>query len=107
MGLILSLFFLKWRFYSLSVFAGFCYGSNFTPPQWVMKHLPNASQSGLDYVFSHFSTPIFSAMLNCVFSLFFVVGIFLMSTFLLLAYSILMKNNPRIYPNIIIPVFGS
>jgi len=40
----------------LAVFAGMCYGSNFTPPQWVMDNVAGAPQNGLDYVFSHFCT---------------------------------------------------
>jgi hypothetical protein len=75
--------------FGMSVFAGFCYGSNFVPVQIVQQKFKGSPPNSLDYVFSHFT------------------GILLMSTFAMVMYSILMKNQPRVFPKIVAPVFGS
>jgi len=76
---------------SLAVLSGVLYGSNFTPPQYVIDHCigPSCSKNGLDYVFSHFT------------------GIFLTSTLFMLVYSMFKKNEPRLYPRTVLPAFVS
>jgi len=75
---------------SLSVLSGLLYGSNFTPPQYIMDNCTNkCSQNGLDYVFSHFC------------------GIFITSTAYFLAYCALKGNKPDVLPEIILPGFVS
>lgn len=75
---------------SLSIIAGMLYGSNFTPPQWIMDNCKNGcSQNGLDYVFSHFC------------------GIYITSTLYFMAYCGIMSNKPVVLPEIILPAFVS
>uniref|UniRef100_A0A8D0HAQ7 Transmembrane protein 144 n=1 Tax=Sphenodon punctatus TaxID=8508 RepID=A0A8D0HAQ7_SPHPU len=81
---------------SLAVIAGILYGSSFVPVLYIKDHsqrngtiFKGASQFDLDYVFAHFS------------------GIFLTSTIYFLIYCTAMKNNPRVYPQVIIPGFVS
>nr|XP_044622980.1 transmembrane protein 144 isoform X2 [Equus asinus] len=81
---------------SLAVISGILYGSTFVPIIYIKDHskrndsiYAGASQYDLDYVFAHFS------------------GIFLTSTVYFLAYSIAMKNNPKLYPKAVLPGFVS
>jgi Transmembrane family, TMEM144 of transporters len=82
---------------TLSIIAGVLYGSNFTPPTYIIDHASSfpsaggvpASSNGIDYVFPHFC------------------GIFLTSTALLLGYSLIMKNKPVLFPRIVLPGFVS
>jgi len=73
---------------SLSVLAGFMYGSNFNPPQYLIDK-KMGSDNGLDYVFSHF------------------MGIIFTSTVLFINYCIIKGNKPILYPQVIIPGFLS
>ncbi|XP_077617573.1 transmembrane protein 144 isoform X2 [Crocuta crocuta] len=81
---------------SLAVISGIFYGSTFVPVIYIKDHskrndsiYAGASQYDLDYVFAHFS------------------GIFLTSTVYFLAYCIAMKNNPKLYPEAVLPGFLS
>eukprot|EP01119_Soliformovum_irregulare_P011423 TRINITY_DN2853_c0_g1_i1.p1 TRINITY_DN2853_c0_g1~~TRINITY_DN2853_c0_g1_i1.p1 ORF type:complete len:360 (+),score=72.67 TRINITY_DN2853_c0_g1_i1:268-1347(+) len=76
----------------LSVVAGIFYGTNFDPPQYIMDNSSAAhptSQRGLDYVFSHFC------------------GILLTSTIYMLIYCAAKKNQPSVYPQVILPAVAS
>jgi len=75
--------------FGLALLAGILYGTNFNPPKYIMDHCTSCSQNGLDYVFSHFS------------------GIFLTSTFYMVAYSVFMNNKPKLYPEAVFPGFLS
>ena len=68
----------------MAIIAGLFYGVNFTPPQYLIDN-DKGSSSGLDYVFSHFC------------------GILLSSTFYFLVYCLLMRNKPKLYPEVIVP----
>lgn len=77
---------------SLAVISGIFYGSTFVPIIYIKDHskrndsmYAGASQYDLDYVFAHFS------------------GIFLTSTVYFLAYCIVMKNSPKLYPEAVLP----
>uniref|UniRef100_UPI002952B86D transmembrane protein 144-like n=1 Tax=Panthera onca TaxID=9690 RepID=UPI002952B86D len=81
---------------SLAVISGILYGSTFVPIIYIKDHskrndsiYTGASQYDLDYVFAHFS------------------GIFLTSTVYFFAYCIAMKNNPKLYPEAVLPGFLS
>jgi len=78
---------------SLSVISGVFYGSNFTPPQYIMDHCTNdCSQDGLDYVYSHFC------------------GIYLSSTFFFLLYCAILtflKRKIFMPRQIVLPGFVS
>nr|XP_058133952.1 transmembrane protein 144 isoform X2 [Dasypus novemcinctus] len=81
---------------SLAVISGILHGTTFVPITYIKDHskrndsiYAGASQYDLDYVFAHFS------------------GIFLTSTVYFLAYCIAMKNNPKLYPEAILPGFLS
>ncbi|KAM8763441.1 transmembrane protein 144 [Rhynchonycteris naso] len=81
---------------SLAVISGILYGSTFVPTIYIKDHskrndsiYAGASQFDLDYVFAHAS------------------GIFLTSTVYFLAYCISMKNNPKLYPEAVLPGFLS
>ncbi|XP_075866675.1 transmembrane protein 144 isoform X1 [Microcebus murinus] len=81
---------------TLAVISGVLYGSTFVPIIYIKDHskrndsiYAGASQYDLDYVFAHFS------------------GIFLTSTVYFVAYCIAMKNNPRLYPEAVLPGFVS
>ncbi|XP_036981631.2 transmembrane protein 144 isoform X3 [Artibeus jamaicensis] len=81
---------------SLAVISGILYGSTFVPVIYIKDHgkrndsvYSGASQYDLDYVFAHSS------------------GIFLTSTVYFLAYCITMKNNPKLYPEAVLPGFLS
>ncbi|XP_070271509.1 transmembrane protein 144 [Myotis yumanensis] len=81
---------------SLAVISGILYGSTFVPIIYIKDHskrndsiYAGASQYDLDYVFAHAS------------------GIFLTSTIYFLAYCIAMKNNPKLYPEAVLPGFLS
>jgi len=67
----------------LAIISGFFYGVNFDPPQYIQDH--TLDKDGLDYVFSHFS------------------GIYATSTLLMVIYSIIKKNKPQVYPEVILP----
>ncbi|XP_040274530.1 transmembrane protein 144 [Bufo bufo] len=80
----------------LAVGAGVLYGSSFVPVLYIKDHSTNnesiyagSSQFDLDYVFAHFS------------------GIFLTSTVYFLIYCAVMKNQPKVYPKVILPGFIS
>ncbi|KAM5308602.1 transmembrane protein 144 isoform 3-T3 [Glossophaga mutica] len=81
---------------SLAVISGILYGSTFVPVIYIKDHskrndsvYSGASQYDLDYVFAHAS------------------GIFLTSTVYFLAYCVTMKNNPKLYPEAVLPGFLS
>ncbi|XP_006867981.1 PREDICTED: transmembrane protein 144 [Chrysochloris asiatica] len=81
---------------SLAVISGILYGCTFVPIIYIKDHskrndsdYAGASQYDLDYVFAHFS------------------GIFLTSTVYFLAYCIVMKNSPKLYPEAVLPGFLS
>ncbi|XP_069868360.1 transmembrane protein 144 isoform X2 [Dipodomys merriami] len=81
---------------SLAVISGIFYGSTFVPIIYIKDHgkrndsiYAGASQYDLDYVFAHFS------------------GIFLTSTVYFLAYCMIMKNSPKLYPKAVLPGFLS
>ncbi|XP_006121925.1 transmembrane protein 144 [Pelodiscus sinensis] len=81
---------------TLAVVAGIFYGSSFVPVLYIKDHgrrngtlYTGASQFDLDYVFAHFS------------------GIFLTSTIYFLIYCAVMKNKPKVYPEVIMPGFVS
>ncbi|XP_004708792.1 transmembrane protein 144 [Echinops telfairi] len=80
----------------LAVISGMLYGCTFVPVIYIKDHskrndsaYAGASQYDLDYVFAHFS------------------GIFLTSTVYFLAYCLAMKNNPKLYPEAVLPGFLS
>ncbi|KAM4708192.1 transmembrane protein 144 isoform 2-T4 [Discoglossus pictus] len=80
----------------LAIGAGFLYGTSFVPVLYIKDHSKDsrskyagASQFDLDYVFAHFS------------------GIFLSGTVYFLIYCAAMRNNPKVYPNAILPGFAS
>ncbi|XP_036620586.1 transmembrane protein 144 [Trichosurus vulpecula] len=80
----------------LAVVSGILYGSSFVPIIYIKDHgkrndsiYAGSSQYDLDYVFAHFS------------------GIFVTSTLYFLAYCMIMKNNPKVYPQAILPGFFS
>ncbi|XP_033632022.1 transmembrane protein 144-like isoform X2 [Asterias rubens] len=70
---------------SLAIVAGSFYGFNFVPCIWIQDNVANASQNGLDYVFSHFS------------------GIILTSNVYFLLYCIFKRNRPQIGVGLVIP----
>ncbi|XP_055452598.1 transmembrane protein 144 [Psammomys obesus] len=81
---------------SLAVISGVLYGSTFVPIIYIKDHskindsiYAGASQYDLDYVFAHSS------------------GIFLTSTVYFVAYSVAMKNRPKLYPQAVLPGFLS
>jgi len=74
----------------LSLLSGLFYGSNFDPPQYILDHpTDDYKPTALDLVFSHFS------------------GIYVTSTFYFLIYCLVMKNKPKIYPEVTFPSFLS
>ncbi|XP_043827744.1 transmembrane protein 144 [Dromiciops gliroides] len=80
----------------LAVVSGILYGCSFVPIIYIKDHgkrndsiYAGSSQYDLDYVFAHFS------------------GIFVTSTVYFLAYCMIMKNNPKVYPQAILPGFFS
>jgi len=68
---------------SLSIISGIFYGVNFNPPTYLSQH--GGSSNYLDYVFSHFC------------------GIWITSTFYFLIYCAVMKNQPKLYPGVVLP----
>ncbi|XP_006917062.1 transmembrane protein 144 [Pteropus alecto] len=81
---------------SLAVISGILFGSTFVPIIYIKDHgkrndsiYAGASQYDLDYIFAYSS------------------GIFLTSTVYFLAYCITMKNNPKLYPEAVLPGFLS
>ncbi|XP_007496244.2 transmembrane protein 144 isoform X1 [Monodelphis domestica] len=80
----------------LAVVSGILYGCSFVPVIYIKDHgkrndsiYAGSSQYDLDYVFAHFS------------------GIFVTSTVYFLVYCMIMKNNPKVYPQAILPGFFS
>jgi len=73
---------------ALSIISGILYVVNFNPPTYLMEH-GGHSTNGLDYVFSHFC------------------GIWITSTAYFLIYCIVKKNNPVLYPKVVIPAIIS
>jgi len=80
----------------LSMGSGVCYGLNFTPAIYIQDRHNDASspyhgcsKNPLDYVFAEFC------------------GIFLTSTFYFLIYCIAKKNQPVLYPKVILPAIIS
>jgi glucose uptake protein GlcU len=71
----------------LSILAGFFYGTNFDPPQWLIDH-NRGSKQGIDYVFSHFT------------------GIFATATLYFLIYCVYKRNKPYINFQLILPSFA-
>ncbi|CAD5216771.1 unnamed protein product [Bursaphelenchus okinawaensis] len=74
----------------LSIFAGICYGSTFTPVIYIQdnpSHFINPSKDAIDYVFPHFT------------------GIYLTSTAAFLVYTVYRQNQPFIDPKICIAAF--
>ncbi|XP_041357460.1 transmembrane protein 144-like [Gigantopelta aegis] len=73
----------------LSVVSGVFYGLMFVPAIYIKDTRPCASQNSLDYIFAHFC------------------GIYLASTFYFLLYCAVNKNQPKIYPKVVLPGMGS
>ena len=87
----------------LAVLAGFFYGTNFNPPQWLIEHPYSAcpagvtdmsdpcvhSQNQYDYIFSHFC------------------GILFASTFYFLLYCAYTRNRPFVSSELALPSFLS
>jgi len=73
----------------LSLIGGCCYGTNMTPPQYIMNTCKTCSQNGLDYIFPHFC------------------GIMLTSTGYFLIYCMVMKNKPWISSELTLPAWIS
>jgi len=76
----------------MSLAAGFCYGINFDPPQYVIDNFTGVSQNSYDYAFSHFC------------------GILMMSTFWFAVYcgaKTFSGQNIEVYPRVILPGFLS
>ncbi|CAD5222203.1 unnamed protein product [Bursaphelenchus xylophilus] len=74
----------------LSIFAGICYGSTFTPVIYIQDNpdkFINPSKDAIDYVFPHFT------------------GIYLTSTFAFLIYTLIKHNQPFIDPRICLAAF--
>lgn len=72
----------------MSAFAGLCYGSTFTPVNYIIDHpnqFNNASTKSINYTFSHFS------------------GIYLTSTLIFILYIIFKQNKPFVNNTIILP----
>ncbi|ESO05399.1 hypothetical protein HELRODRAFT_99188 [Helobdella robusta] len=82
-------YFLKIKGTLMAVIAGIMYGLVFIPVVYLKDNVPGSSQNGLDYVFPHYC------------------GILSASTIYFIAYSIVSKNNPIIYSNIIFPGYVS
>ena len=75
-----------------SAASGLLYGCNFNPPQYVVDHIdsfPGASKDLADYVFPHFC------------------GIFITSLLVLQGYAAVSRNQPKVYPEIVLPGFIS
>lgn len=70
---------------ALSLFSGILYGLSFAPAIHCQDNYENASKNSLDYVFAHFS------------------GIFLTSSIYFFIYIIFKKNQPNVYPKVILP----
>ncbi|PIK52475.1 putative transmembrane protein [Apostichopus japonicus] len=70
---------------TLALFSGSLYGFTFVPCLYIQQNYKDASDSGLDYVFSMFS------------------GVFASSTVYFLIYSAYMQNRPQLPPNIFWP----
>ena len=90
--------------FAASVAAGCLYGVNFNPPGYVASHAcaaaypggppatckyPGMSTDVKDYVFSHF------------------IGIWLMSTCMLIAYCVATRNAPKVYADSLLPAVVS
>jgi len=76
----------------MSILSGIFYGSNFTPPQYLMDNCIPCSKNGLDYVFSHFC------------------GIYITSTIYFMTYAILCPAlNFKVFAptEIIAPAFAT
>ena len=71
----------------LSFFAGVMYGFAYMPGLYIQNNVENASQNNNDYAFS-MST-----------------GIFLSSLMYFVVYCVFRKNQPKVYPEIILPSF--
>jgi len=71
--------------FSMGIIAGLMFGTNFTPPQWVIDNVPGASTNGLDFVYSHFT------------------GILMTSTLIVVVYCSVQRNVPHVYPEAILP----
>lgn len=79
---------------TMAVLSGLCYGVNFNPPSYASSHFAYPNHSGqmanlYSFAFAHFT------------------GIFLASTFFFIAYCLIMRNKPKIYPEIAAPGFLS
>lgn len=72
-----------------AIVSGVMYGITFLPIMYHQANAPNASQNGLDYIFSYFC------------------GIYLTSTIFFVIYCAIKKNNPKIYPKLILPAIVS
>ncbi len=69
----------------LACFSGIMYGLTFTPELYVVDNYENASQNGLDYVFSLYT------------------GILVTSVVYFTIYCVLKKNRPEVNPQAILP----
>jgi len=78
-----------WEGIAMAMLAGLFFGSNFDPCTWVQEHDAKASQSSLDYVFSHFC------------------GILLTALAYFLGYCVFKHNHPVINPRLALPAFVS
>jgi glucose uptake protein GlcU len=68
---------------------GTLFGVTFAPVLYIMDHTKGASHEGLDYVFSHYT------------------GIYLSGTTYFIIYCAIKKNQPDVYPKVILPGFIS
>lgn len=74
---------------SMAIFSGLLYGFTFTPALYVQDNYQDASQNGLDYVFSLYT------------------GIFMSSVFYFTIYCVVKKNKPQVFPRVILPALIS
>jgi hypothetical protein len=74
---------------ALACFSGVLYGFMFTPALYVQDNYENASKNALDYVFSLYT------------------GIYITSIAYFVIYCAFKCNQPKVYPNIILPAIVS
>jgi hypothetical protein len=73
----------------MAIIAGFLYGTNFVPPQYLIDKCANCPKEQIDYIFPHFC------------------GIYITSTCYMLIYSLVKKNSPVVPSEIAFPAFLS
>jgi glucose uptake protein GlcU len=73
----------------MAIIAGFLYGTNFVPPQYLIDNCATCPKEQIDYVFPHFC------------------GIYITSTVYMLIYCLVKKNSPIVPSEIGFPAFLS